>query len=333
MALAETIAAEIRKADARDAAALQRIIELHVGMSRRLQPYQTALVNRVLAESKDAPMTRAAVERLPEYRALIAEFEQEMADYSAALVAELKQDSEGSAALGIASALVVLAAIVGGRPSQMEQVDFDQVAQAIIGEYFGADSPLTAKIRNLSPYYADLMRDIVLEGVASGRGPLTIAQMITDNVLGASLSDAMRWTRTSQLYAYRWATLATYEQNGITQWIWQANLDASTCMSCIALHGKTFAISDGIANDHYNGRCYMVPFVPGYTDDRANPGAGMEWFENQPEAQQRAQMGGPKYEAWQDGKISLQDLTKFHDDDTFGTMRTETSLKELLPDG
>jgi hypothetical protein len=41
-------------------------------------------------------------------------------------------------------------------------------------------------------------------------------------------------------------------------------------------------------------------------------------------------MGPGKYDAWQNGKINLEQLTTERADEVYGPMRGETSLKQLL---
>ena len=41
-------------------------------------------------------------------------------------------------------------------------------------------------------------------------------------------------------------------------------------------------------------------------------------------------MGDTKYEAWKEGKFEFSALSSQHDDDVYGLMRNETSLKDLL---
>ncbi|NTU61680.1 MAG: radical SAM protein [Caldiserica bacterium] len=89
-------------------------------------------------------------------------------------------------------------------------------------------------------------------------------------------------------------------------------------------------LEDGIANDHHNGRCDMLPYVPGVTDEYANPKAGQEWFDGLSEQQQRDLMGPGKYEAYKEGAFEFSQLSKFYEDPVYGTMRVETPLNELI---
>ena len=41
-------------------------------------------------------------------------------------------------------------------------------------------------------------------------------------------------------------------------------------------------------------------------------------------------MGAGKYDAWKDGKFDFNALSKEHENDVFGLMRSETPLKDLI---
>ena len=71
----------------------------------------------------------------------------------------------------------------------------------------------------------------------------------------------------------------------------------------------------------------MIPIVG---EPIVQPDAGISWFMSLGEAQQKAMMGPGKYEAWKEGKFDLSDLTSVYNDEVYGEMRRETTLKELV---
>jgi hypothetical protein len=58
--------------------------------------------------------------------------------------------------------------------------------------------------------------------------------------------------------------------------------------------------------------------------------AGKKWFENLSEENQKEYMGNAKYDAWKDGKITLDQLSVEKENEVYGLMRGEASLKEIL---
>jgi hypothetical protein len=136
-------------------------------------------------------------------------------------------------------------------------------------------------------------------------------------------------TRTVQLWSYREATRANYLNNSdvVEGWIWWAYLPGEPCMACIAQHG-TFHTLDETLDDHYNGRCTMIPVVPGMPAIVEE--TGEEWFGNLPEGKQQELMGKEKHEAWKGGAFGFGELAGKHTDDVYGQMTTETPLWQLL---
>ena len=195
--------------------------------------------------------------------------------------------------------------------------------------YLQEDGALFNRIKTMSPYYVDVIRESVINGVSLGKNPRFIADLITKN-LGMALTDSLRMTRTVQVWSYREANRASYIANSdvVEGWIWYATLDSDCCMSCIAQHG-TFHQNSEVLDDHYNGHCAMIPVV--YKGD-PEIGLGTDWFNGLSEEQQRERMGDAKYEAWKDGKFELSALSKQHDDPVYTTMRSEASLKDLIGD-
>ncbi len=179
---------------------------------------------------------------------------------------------------------------------------------------------------------ADTIRQIALRGIAEGMGPISIAEELTAAVKGLPRSAAEAIMRTTQMTAYRQATTASYLANADIlepTAIRVAALDGRTCMACVALHGTSVPLDQPIA-EHWNGRCTTVAQVKGR---RRVVQTGEAWFAALTPAQQRAQMGGAAYEAWQAGKISIADFVRKTSDPIFGAMIQQASLRGILGDG
>jgi hypothetical protein len=149
--------------------------------------------------------------------------------------------------------------------------------------------------------------------------------------LGVGLTDAVRMTRTLNLYTYREASRANYAANSdiVEGWYWLAKLDDRTCVSCVAQHGTQHPLTETL-NDHHNGRCAPIPAIKGLPSPIEQ--TGEQWFEGLSEAEQRRIMGDKKWEALRDGKFALGDVTGTYDDPVYGPMRRARTLKELEGD-
>jgi hypothetical protein len=153
-----------------------------------------------------------------------------------------------------------------------------------------------------------------------------IASDIQD-AFGGGLTDALRNTKTVQIYSYRESAIANYQQSGVVDgWIWWAELDEDTCEACIAEHGSIHGLDETL-DGHYNCRCAPIPYIEGLTEQ---PGRGEDWFNNLSEQQQRDVMGNTKYDAYQEGKFQFGDMVRRNESDVYGQMIGVVPLKDLI---
>jgi SPP1 gp7 family putative phage head morphogenesis protein len=232
-------------------------------------------------------------------------------------------------ALGEAHAreLIALGMGRGAQIAGMFNVLPREAIQTLLG-FLDPNGPLFDRLRQLATVNAQYVANAMIEGITLGYNPRKIARMVRD-AFGRGLADALRFVRTAQIWAYREANRASMvaNQNVLEGWVWSAHFDDRVCMSCVVMHGTIHPVDEAL-NDHHNGRCAAIPLVRGF--DNPIDQTGLEWFEQQSEATQRALMGSGKYDAWKSGKIELGQLTVERVDDVYGAMRGEPSLKQLL---
>lgn len=204
------------------------------------------------------------------------------------------------------------------------------------------DSPLvTALEKNYGAAVREKVEQQFLSGIAEGMNPRRIAILLDRNfvnALGNGLTWAMTTVRTAQIKSYQLANHAMYQANPdlVPAWIWHAQLDSRTCMSCINQHGSEHPITETL-NDHHNGRCAAIPKTITYADlglnipERRQPIIrGETWFKEQPRATQLEMMGGAMFRAWKDGQVPFSDLSQSYDDDVYGELLRQASLKDIL---
>ncbi len=208
--------------------------------------------------------------------------------------------------------------------------------------FLRAGMPLREALDRLPGMAGEEVRKALIDGIASGRNPRTVARQFRE-ALGGNAVSAERLARTAQLQAYRNAQHATYRANShiVRKWRWVAHIgDGRTCMSCLVMHGTIHEPEETLV-DHWNGRCQPVALTAGWEDIFGDAGrnipdpsrefeTGIEWFERQDAALQRRYLGKSKYHAWKAGEIELPQLSKVVDDPVWGKMRVETSLRELI---
>jgi len=185
-----------------------------------------------------------------------------------------------------------------------------------------------ASLQRLTGNTVDAVVQSIVDGVLAGHNPRKIARAI-QGAFGRGLTDALRNTRTVQIWSYRDSARANYTATGgiVQGWVWYARLDGLTCMSCVSQHGSIHELSETL-DDHDNGRCAPLPYIPEF----GNPvqQRGQDWFSGLPQAEQKKQMGASKWQAWQDDKFQFDQLSHQRPDDRYGTMRSEASLKQLV---
>lgn len=315
--LAQSQRKQISDADAANLEALARAYSL---MYSDLEGDVDSLMLAI--EKLDKP-SQAEIKALPQYKRLIRNAERELDDFTKYLETTVGTAAIAAIGLGLAHSEALVNTATGGGFSGL-----DTGAMRSLLNFLRKDGPLYARLKLITDSTIDKVVKSILDGVASGFNPRVIASNIQD-AFGGGLTDALRNTRTVQIKSYQESARANYiATNGlVTGWVWFANLSGEPCLSCVAMHGTEHTL-DEVLDDHYNGECAALPLIP----DLGNPveQTGQAWFDSLDETRQRALMGDSKYEAYSAGKFEFSALSNQQNNDIFGTMRTETSLKDLL---
>jgi len=197
-------------------------------------------------------------------------------------------------------------------------------------------SPLAELIRQRVGDAADDFAATLVQSLALGLNPRETAKALRQS-FGMGLTDALRISRTEQLRAYWTATLGQFQSTDVvTGWERMASLDDRTCMARVMLDGKIYA-KDEPMDDHPQGRCQMLPITKTYRElgiDVDEPDfsreLGPEWFERQDAATQAAMMGRGKFDAWQGGLFTLDQLPTLRIDPIWGNSWTPAALRDLI---
>jgi hypothetical protein len=294
-------------------------------MYKRIAPQIEALAQQIA----DGKLTVSQVRNLKSLALLEKNINEELTAYSGYIRTEIPTASLVAAGVGATFAYTVLQYLTGGK--NITKLDGDGLTKLM--SWLQPGSALFERLGQLAGFRTDRVIQAILDAVGKGVGPRQVAREImnaAEGEFGGGLVDALRMSRTSQLWADREASRANYIANSdiVTGWIWIAELDSETCMSCVAQHGERFDL-DEVLDDHHNGRCTMIPEIQGQNPVDGMTG-GKDWFNSQDEKTQKDMLGPGKYEAWKDGQFDLSQLSTQKSDDVYGTMRTESSLKDLV---
>lgn len=269
----------------------------------------------------------------PVLRALLADLEQVLRQQIAAAGGLAGQLEDG--AINAASELTVDLSLGGMNKAALAKLGFsfnvpdpDVIANVV-------NTTNTQEFRdfiaNFGSQESDRIRQIILAGIAAGKGPLTIARDLTRTIEGLPRSDMNTFLRTLQLTSYRKAqdVLAMANTDILEKKIRIASLDARCCLACVFLHGQELRLDESVI-DHHNGRCTAILVVKGRP---MNVRRGEDWFNALPKDSQRSLAGEANFNALQAGKVTLGDFVGKSTDAIFGDMLREQSLKGILGAG
>jgi len=308
-----------------DAAALARLARAYHDAYKRIE----GKLNALLLETAGRDLTMGEVTRLGQYRSMLSQIGVELRDMEALTRDITRQLADLGIDTGRRNAGNYISILASGETKI--SADFMRLPSGAIKTMLGFladDSPLYKGIAGISEHAPDIASALV-QGIAQGRSPNEISRLL-NRTWGMELTSSMKTARTAMLWAHREASRATYAANGdvVKGWIWYAELDSDTCLSCVSMHGTEHPIDEPL-DDHWNGRCVALPLtVFGNPVEKS----GETWFREQSEQRQREMMGGRRHAAWQDGKFEFGALSRQVDDTVFGHMRTETPLKDLVRD-
>lgn len=192
----------------------------------------------------------------------------------------------------------------------------------------------------LAPDALDAVKASLIRAIPAGWSPEKAAREVlkrTRSSFNGGLGRAMRIARTEMLDAHRAANHQQMRDNpAVASWLWWAELDGSTCPSCIAQHGTEHPLDEDGPHDHPNGRCTALPKTqtwadlgfPGLDEPEDIRPTAEDWIRDNPEEAVRA-LGPDRYQLLMDGRISLSDLSTLHQNDGWRDSYQATSLSDL----
>lgn len=286
---------------------------------------------RILAQAEG--MTTQALRNEATLIRLRDAIQEALGDLVVVIEREADQLQDNGIRAGSVNAQITLDATVRGLFSQpsIEQL------KALINY---VDSPaFRSAVTHYADHHSQAVVDIVVAGVASGKHPTTVARAISKYISNYPLHDALRMTRTVQIWSARRSTHETFKANRdvVNGWVWVSAGDSRTCMGCLGMHGKRFDLDD-VLNDHHLGRCAPVPITKSWAElgfsssEELTPIiSGEQLFTQQfSEQDQRRMMGTSRWNAWKDGLFNFDQLSTTYTDNVYGEMRKAASLEMLV---
>ncbi len=311
-------------------AAAKRLIAQYAAALARLQQ-QVERLERQMREADDA--TLAQLYRLDRYRTLIDQVADEMNRLGSRLAQATHAAAVNAASVG-AEAGINIGRLSANGPRGDAFMLLDRATVERAASFVNPQNPLYRRlVRDYGRAWAEVIAQQYVSGVAQGWNPRRIKAAILRTLTTAVPAHIETTIRTAQIWTYHTTQQAVWQTSGLVDyWTWHAALgQPRTCASCIAKHGSQHPVTE-VLRDHHNGRCAQIPHVAG-TPERDIP-SGESVFSAYSQQQQMALASAagwlPQWRAWQDGAIKFSDLSRAHDDDVYGPMFTQASLKSLL---
>jgi len=191
------------------------------------------------------------------------------------------------------------------------------------GLFTGVSASAKKLLHKLPETAADAIGDAVrtAKSLADKAGSYVREQ--AERILASAWSDLQRVIRTTAERVFRRAITEMLKRAGITKVRRMAN-HSTACLACLMLEGTVYDTASDFS-DHPNGRCYLVPVGKDAQDDYT----GRKWLQEQDEETQKQILGKTRWEAWQNGDISLDDLAELQHTEEFGDIPHAKTLAEL----
>ena len=200
---------------------------------------------------------------------------------------------------------------------------------------------ITTGLTPLSDDAVAVMKRNLIRGIAVGDNPRRVARNMVrqaEKGFNRGLTRAMTIARTEILDAHRAATKAADDANKdlMVGWLWGASLDARTCPSCIAQHGRLHPVEEEGPIDHHQGRCDRIPKTKSWRElgfDIDEPEDllqdSREWFDGLTSDTQQRIMGRDRLELLNSGEIGWDDLSTRISTDGWRDAMHVTSVRDL----
>lgn len=225
----------------------------------------------------------------------------------------------------------------GVRFGRVRADEIDAMVARTTQQIHAATQPLPAHVEQRMK--AELVRATVV-GDNPNQTARRIIQRTGDEFYGG-LSRATRIARTEIHDAHRAADHLAAQANRhlVKEWQWMSTLDARSCGACLAMHGQRFPIDEPGPAGHVQCRCTRIDVTRSWEElgftGIEDTGLDLEaqrdaWFENLTDGTQRSILGPGKYELWQNGQITWNDLSTRVDNPGWRASYIETPLKDLV---
>lgn len=308
----------------REAAQMAEAARRWIGVEQSLQAAVDALAFQ-MAESDI--ITMGQLSRSLRYQALRRQIAEELAKYSDYAEGRIRS---GQADM-ITDAITHSARMINAVATETQIVTpFNRISVGAVNKmigFAGDGSPLRAVLDDATRGAGDALGQQLISGTALGKNPVEVARQALRLGLGQSFTRIQAIARTEMLRTYRQTSLSSYEaSNVVVSYRRLSARDSRVCPACLFADGRTYPMGYGF-DAHVNCRCTLVPVLRSVPPVQFQ--TGQEWFTQQPAATQRQILGAGRYNAWQAGDATLDDMVSRSWSDDWGGSLHPTPVRNL----
>ena len=336
MATIEGAIAAARKArDAKDAKFMKELVLAYKDAWESLQP-QWDVIQAGIEAGKDKAWLQTRV------AAYQTQLEDRMNEYAKFVDERTRKEAMQAIADANPNARKLISSVYSKIPEKTIYSSFHSISEEQLVTSLGMTqkgSPLfKVMAQDYGPTVAKEVGRVLSRGIALGWHP-TVVQRELDRQFGTALQWSMAASRTFVNQTEWRTTGALYQANRhlLSGWYWVAALDDNTCLACALMSGTWHPVTETL-NDHYAGRCMMVPAPRTYrslgidVDGPPKPRGidGWEWLRSKSPEQLQKLMGPGRYNLWASGKLRPSDFVTFRKDPVYGRMLAIRPLKDFV---
>ena len=255
------------------------------------------------------------------YQEMMAQIAKELPEYDQQAVDIITKYQRENFNLGLDDASAIIRA---SKPSDSIWNRVGKDAVEMMAGFAGNGAPLQMLLQHDYGDLGQAVTDALITGIGLGKGAYATAKDIRD-AMGMEFSRSVRIARTETNRAYRLANAQQYAKSGVVEKVLRLCYPPTACLACLVMDGQE--CKNGICDDHPNGKCTTVAVTTGGITPQWQHGS--EWLMEQSEEDQRRIMGDERWELWNNGVISLEDMVTMKENPVWGGSPSVISVKDL----
>ena len=271
----------------------------------------------------------ARIYELPQFRALLEQARQEISRFDRYVSGAIEQEQYLAWADGIEYAAEnIKQTYLANQMTAVTVPILDVERVRVMLGLTQTGTPLYNLLNESYPETVTTLVSLLEDAMVQGWNPRVTARKMADAMAG-NLQRAFTISRTEQMRAHRIATVQQYRTSQVViRYRRRANLRGETCLACLLQDGKVYELYEQFS-DHPRGGCTCFAEMDGVP--LPNVPSGRNYLLALDRERQIRLMGEARYQAWVDGTVALDDMSRIHNHTVWGESPQIVPLKNLLP--